>query len=301
MSAFSQQTNSQEAIVNEYEEIKTLEDTLARLSYLVVNDSLPENRFGACREFIKLLVKTLKHENSFDYPFNRLNSISIQYPQDSSFRIFTWQLYKDVDEYHYYGAIQMNTPELVLYPLIDRSEQVESVEYDIIPADKWYGSLYYNLREFDSQEGKKYLLFGFDGYSFFNKRKIIDVLSFQNGKPVFGAAVFVHQKEDSPPRTKNRVLLEYTADVAIRLNYDVAMEMILFDHLRESGGNYSGQGVTYVPDGTYEGYKLDGGYWVHVDKVFHEVMEDAPRPMPVFDNSGKKDIFGRDRKNRTQE
>ena len=276
--------------------LQEYEDTLGLCGFLVVNDSLPENRFATCKKLITTLVQSLKIKNSFSYPFEQLHTVSIQYPADSTFRIFTWQLYVDVDDYRYYGAIQMNTPDLKLYPLIDRSFEVESVEYDILMPEKWYGSLYYNVRQFDTAEGRKYLLFGYDGYSLFNKRKLIDVLSFQNGNPVFGAPVFVEKNEETGAETtRNRILEEYSAEASFKLNYDETWGLIIFDHLTAMGGNY-GQGLAMVPDGTYEGYKLENGRWNWVQTVWNQTMDEAPRPEPVLDSRSGKDVFGKQKK-----
>jgi hypothetical protein len=274
--------------------LKESEDTLSFLSYTVINDSIEDNRFAACREMIPRLVKALKTENSFDYPFDRLKSVSIQYPQDSSFRIFTWQLYVNENEYRYYGAIQMNEPKLRLYPLMDRSFELQTVNPELEPLspEQWYGSVYYKLMQVEGAAGKYYLLFGFDGYELFRKRKVLDVLWFDDtGKPQFGAPVFVHEGN----RRKYRLLREYSAAAATRLNYDEQLEMIMFDHLIPRDGAY-GEGTVYYPDGSYEGYQLTPkGEWMHVEKVFHQVSDEAPRPLPILEGTDKKDIFGRDR------
>ncbi|MBK7873868.1 MAG: hypothetical protein IPJ74_26050 [Saprospiraceae bacterium] len=275
--------------------IHTWEDTLAILGYAVVNDSIEDYRFAACRNMIQTLVKALKTENSFQYPFERLKTVSIQYPQDSSFRIFTWQLYVDKDDYRYYGAIQMNTPELKLYPLIDRSALVTNVEQSELTPDNWYGSLYYTLKECKGPNGKYYLLFGFDGYEFFRKRKIVDVLTFKDGKPVFGAPVFVHQEKGKPSITKKRLFLEYSAETSVRLNYDEALELLIFDHLIPMEGTH-GQGPVMVPDGSYEGYEYEKGLWKYQTMVLHQVMEEAPRPYPILDER-EKNILGKKGKN----
>lgn len=275
--------------------IKTWEDTLAVLSYAVINDSLPEFRFAACRNMITTLVKALKLENSFQYPFERLKTVSIQYPRDSSFRIFTWQLYVDKDEYHYYGAIQMNSEKLQLFPLIDRSGTVANVEQEELTPEKWYGSVYYNLRECDSPSGKYYLLFGFDGYEFFHKRKIVDVLYFRDGKPVFGAPVFIAQESGKPVQEKKRLLIEYSAAASVRVNYDEALELLIFDHLIPTKGQY-GEGMTMVPDGSYEAFEFKKGLWYYKTKVFDQISDEAPRPYPVLETR-EKDIFGKKGKN----
>jgi hypothetical protein len=278
-------------------EMAVLEDTLGYLSYLIVNDSLEENRFAAVKKFIPTLVKALKKENSFDYSFERLKNVSIQYAPDSTFRIFTWQLYVNADDYRYYGAIQMNDKALNLIPLIDRSFEVEDVENTILSADKWYGSVYYNIKSFDTPEGPKYLLFGFDGYSFFTKRKVVDVLQFKDGKAIFGAPVFISEDPNNAFLPKNRLVMTYSAEASIKLNYDEHQKIIIHDHLIQAMSSIPGQGPVSLPDGSYEGYKLKDGHWTYVSKIYDHVYEneEATRVEPILnttDRKKKKDLFG---------
>lgn len=283
----------------EPDQMKSYEDTLAVLGYAVVNDSLPDNRFLACREMIVRLKQVLKTPGSFDYPFERLKSISIQYPQDSSFRIFSWQLYVDEDEYRYFGAIQLNTPELTLIPLQDRSFQIsEDPEQVILDPDQWYGAVYYNIRQVETPTGPYYLLFGFDGYAFYHKRKVIDVLRIKDGVATFGAPVFYHPAtREKPEFSKNRIVQEYSAAATVKVNYDPTFEIIMYDHLVPGAGQY-GEGMTYYPDGSYEGYREEGGRWVYIEKVFDQVSESAPRDYPILEGSREKNIFGKKGKNR---
>lgn len=274
--------------------IQLLEDTISILAQITLNAREADKRFSACHRMIPMLTEALKEPNSFDYKFEKLQTVSIQYPQDSSFRVITWQLYVDTSEYRYYGAIQMNTEDLQLHPLIDRSFQVQDVERQVLTNRNWYGSVYYNLKEFDTPEGTKYLLFGYDGFSFYKRRKVIDVLHFQAGKPIFGAPVFVNEKRG---RVKNRVLLEYAANSSVHCNYDEFKEAIIYDHLLRTTSEVGG-GATSVPDGSFEGYEYvkRGGYWSHIDKMFHTVVDEAPREHPVLDRK-EKDLFGKKKKN----
>ena len=294
---FVHQTTAQpfQFTADSHQQLDAYEDTLALLSFAVLHDSIAENRFAACHQLIPKLVKALQISNSFHYPFERVQSISIMYPPDSSFRIFTWQLYVDVDEYRYFGALQMNTPELKLFPLVDRSADLQLIDYDVLTADNWYGALYYKIHPFDTPEGPKYLLFGFDGYQFFNKRKLIDVLSFdEKGAPSFGAPVFTKSGEESSGLNKHRIILEYSAETTIRLNYDDQLGIVIFDHLLPRKSLIKEQGNTFLPDGSYEGYQLENGKWVHVEKVFDQVLDAPPFPQPVLDQRKDKDIFGQE-------
>lgn len=275
------------------QKLNAAEDTLVVLAYAVVNDSIEQERFAACKVLITTLVRALKTENSFRYPFNRMKSISILTPPDSSFRIFTWQLFVNDSTYRYYGAIQVNTPQLKLYPLIDRSFEMDAMPlYDQFSPENWYGALYYNIRQFDTREGNKYLLFGYDAFNFFEKRKLVEVLSFdKTGKPVFGAGVF-DRASPRPGLREQRLILEYSAEASIRLNWDEQYKMILFDHLIPFPSPF-GRGMTEVPDGSYDGLKLEKGRWKYIDKVFNDSQDEPPRPVPVLDNREGKDIMGR--------
>jgi len=278
------------------QQIKLGEDTLAVLAYATVNDSIEQERFAACRALITALVRTLKVENSFNYQFERLRSVSIMSPPDSSFRIFTWQLFVNDSTYRYYGAIQMNQKELKLIPLIDRSADMLTLPaQEQLASERWYGVIYYHLRQFDTKQGRKYLLLGYDACDFYNRRKVVDVLSFdKTGKPVFGADVF--DRDQKPLVPEQRIFVEYVAEASIRLNWDEHYQMILIDHLIPMPSPY-GSGVVQVPDGSYDALKLEKGRWKYISKVFNDVMTEAPRPEPVLDDRKNKDIMGKEKKN----
>ncbi len=285
---------------NALEQLRTYEDTLGLLSYLTINDSLPEGRFAACKALITTLVKALKTENSFYYPFERLRSMSILYSPDSTFRIFTWQLYVDVDQYRYYGAIQLNSPQLKLIPLVDRSFTVESPEFEVLPSDRWYGAVYYNILPFDTPEGRKYLLFGYNAFGLFHHQKIIDVLELKDGKATFGAPVFhYHDPTTGESSVHYRIVKTYSAEASFRLNWDETQGMIVFDHLTPMGGNY-GQGITMVPDGTYEGFRFQNGKWIWVPMIDYQAVEEPPRPNPILDQRKERDLFGKPKKGKNQ-
>lgn len=276
------------------ERLKAAEDTLAMIAFLVVNDSIESERFGACRQLITRLVQTLKTPNSFQYPFDRLKSISILAPPDSSFRIFTWQLYVNDSTYRYYGAIQRNSQELQLFPLIDRSDSLDYKPLrETLTPDRWYGALYYTLRQFDTKEGRKYLLIGYDAFEFFEKRKLIEVLYFdEKGQPKFGAPVF--QKEKTPRGgPEYRQIYQYAAESSVRCNWDELYQMVLVDHLIPIPSPY-GRGFMGVPDGSYEGFKLEKGQWKFIEKVFNDFQEEPPSLERTVEKD--KDIFGKTKK-----
>ncbi len=282
---------------NDTAQIHRYEDTLVVLSYAVLNDSIPLNRFAACKRAITTLVQALQIPGSFAYPFSRLKSISIQYPPDSTFRIFTWQLDRGDGTFRQYGAIQMRAQELVLHPLIDRSHQMDWPEELTLSPEQWYGAIYYHIEPFQGPNGQPmYVLFGFDTHRPYQHRKVADILWFDSttGKPYFGAPVFVKESE-SEPLTRHRIVLEYWAEAAIRLNYDSQLELIIFDFLQPVSKYLPGQGkiLTWIPDGTYEGFRLGAdGLWHHIPKVFHQTLERPPLEIQT-NSKHRRDLFGR--------
>jgi hypothetical protein len=110
--------------------------------------------------------------------------------------------------------------------------------------------------------------------------------------PVFGKEVFIAKDEDGNPDAKNRLMLEYSSDSNVGLNFNQGMGMIVYDHLISRMGRLPEQGPTMLPDGSYCGYKPEEGKWIYVDKLFNEVSTTVPRPKPILDGN-KRNIFGK--------
>jgi hypothetical protein len=67
---------------------------------------------------------------------------------------------------------------------------------------------------------------------------------------------------------------------------------VLFDHLIESGTSFGT--VTNVPDGSYDGLRLEKGRWKYINKVFNDIQAEAPSVAPPPEKG--KDLFGRRKK-----
>lgn len=300
---FQLQAQSETLTKEAKQQLESAEDTLGLLAYTILNDSLEDNRYVACRAMIPRLVSALKTENSFKYPFDRLTYISIQYPPDSSFRIFTWQLFVSKDEYKYYGAIQMNTSELSLYPLIDRSAGITPMELENreFPNDEWYGNVIYDIIPVEHKSGNYYLLFGMDTFESYRRRKIVDVLSFddESGKPFFGKPVFIEAPnyEGDYAKKRFRLIQEYSAASYATLKFDPELEMIMQENLVTVSGSY-GEGPVNVPDGSYVGYELKkDGLWHSIKKVYNHTYKEAPRTPRAQEDGEERDILGRRKHN----
>lgn len=250
--------------------IITKEDTLKVLAHAILYEEIQENRYAACQRFIRTLTETLKVPNSFNYPFVEFQNISIVYPPDSSFRIFTWQLEVSKGDYRYYGAIQMAQRDLKLIPLIDRSFQMEPMGIKPGPSQEWFGGVYYNLVPFKFQGRQHYLLFGYDSHTFAVRRKFMDVMSIGSD----GSVIFTTPSIKIGEAIVGRFSAEFAAEATVRFNYDPEMKMIVLDHLIIS--EQSGLAGP-IPDGTYEAFAFKNGYWEHIPKLDIQAVTTPPK------------------------
>jgi len=274
-------------------------DTLNTLGTTILTDSLLENRLHANKVFKNIILKELHGQADFSIAYDSLKSVLIKTAPDSTFRIYTWQLYISDDKYKYEGIIQLNNADHEIITLTDNSQEYMSPEFEQGDKDHWLGNLCYNIHSFESyEEERSYLLFGLNTHSLMERKKIIDVLTIKEGEISFGMPVFL-KSEDSRnhPPTKNRVIIEYFAGAAVKANYEESKSQIQFDHLIFKSTPY---GDFLIPDGSYEGYTLSEGYWKHVPKIYDHVYDEAPRPSPVFTEKreDRLDIFGKKLKNR---
>jgi hypothetical protein len=257
--------------------LKSYEDTLSVLQDSIILGSEHVVRQQACYDFIKVLVRALKVEHSFEYPFAALKRIAIIKPKDNKFRMFNWSLKLYNQSYRYYGAIQMNSKKGVkAYPLFDYNYRIKNKD-TITNHEKWPGALYYNMLE---RKGY-YYLFGWDGNNLRSNIKLIDVLHFnKKGEPVFGAPKFV-VTQDKKKKVYNRYIIEYKEEAAVTLNYDKDLKMIVFDHLVPQSPTSKEFKFTYIPDGSYEGFKFKKKQWHYISQVFTSTMKAPVFPKPV--------------------
>lgn len=280
---------------HDLKEIKKIEDTLHVLSYNTLNDSTNEGRRKACYAMIPALVRALKINNSFYYNFDSVLSISKVYAPDSTFRIFTWQMQQN-NAFRYYGVIQMRSSEMKIFPLVDNGDTMQLHTQQILSNNNWYGCLYYNILLHIVNKKKYYTLFGYERGDFLTKRKILDVLSFDDKKqPKFGAPLFYKHEGDSanPSRvdTFNRYFIEYKWKADPTMNYDKKLDLIVFDHLVPPNDIARDTYFTYVQDGTYEGFKWVNNHWSWLEKVFTfsiNEIDNPPIPTPIFGTPRKQ-------------
>lgn len=258
----------------------------------IIRGYSPEQRVVADSLFTREFVKLLKTNYSYYYPFDSVITVSILYPPDSSFRIFTWQLVVNENSVRQHGAIQMNTKDgsLKLFPLIDKSATIQNLTDTITSNRAWIGALYYKLIPVKAGDKNIYTLLGYDENNLRTNRKVIEILTFENNEPVFGGNYFVIADGKLQPKPIARYIMEFKRDAGPRLTYDNDLNLIIMEHLI-SESNEPDKKYTLVGDGDYEGFKWNNGRWYYINKIFNEVTPQGKPPVPnlILDDAGNFD------------
>lgn len=279
-------------------EFQMLEDSISLEAERMWASELAAERKVHASRVRSMLERALRLPGSFEYPFDSLKFVSLQKDPQKVFRIFTWQVDLGEGRYQRQGFIQSGGRKSQVIALNDRSESVVRPETHSAGTEEWVGMVYYRVLPFKKKGRPHWLLFGFANKDANTLRKMIDVLTFDDGgKPVFGSPVFEFGDEEGNERsTQNRFLLEYDARSKVKLNWEESMDMILYDHLMPFADDRTTGKVVFIPDGTYEGFKLSKGVWRHIPKLEIQAMDEAPVDFPVLDGRRGKDLFGKDRR-----
>ncbi len=261
--------------------IKAMEDSIRVFGDSMINSPTAENRVVASYRIIRCMKTALKVKNSYQYKFDSLLPMQVIEPPDHSFRIFTWFTVSDEKIYKYYGAIQVKSDTLKLFPLIDYSDFTDKPEEKTVDNQNWIGALYYTVIPVKSGKQTMYTLLGSDGNTSASNKKIVDVLFFdKKGSPRFGAPIFEVPKKG----IQKRFYLEFSDKAWATLRFDPAENKIVYDHVEPPSEAMEGFYPQYLPDGTYEGFEWKKGKWHHVDMIAYEKRLDGDVP-----NVGKKE------------
>ncbi len=278
-------------------DFKQLELDLAYHADGFMNHVKPENRIRAHENFTKALQATLALEGSYDYPFDSLVWLSKLQPKDASFKIVTWQVELQENEFHYHGFIQFKDNESQAIFLNYTEDKSNVFKYANAKPEDWIGAYYYQLKKVD-KKGKQYVLIGKQNSDAFTTRKIAEVLNVdaKNYTVSFGSPIFLKETNSNKADVQNRIIHSYSSDVMGTMAFDEEMDLLVFDHTIAVMGRMPGQGPTSVPDGSFVAYKPKGDKWYYQEKVFNQTSETPPGA-----NTNKKeqlDIFGKERKSK---
>jgi hypothetical protein len=249
---FSQESEGYLEIVRAERELKTMFDKLYNVEVTGTNIALFHAIDSAFHEALQL-------PGSFNHRWQSLDMIGRLVSDDGQVKVFSWLYMASRNAYHYSAYIQLQDKrgEADVFRLTPGSaENIRSEEYPQ-SIDDWHGKVYYGLLTNGYKRKTFYTLLGADFKDTNTSIKTIEVFAVQRGKPVFRGDQFL-----AGGTVKDRIVLEYSADLTITLNFNERLGMIVFDHIVPLHPFYQGNYQFYGPDGSYDGYRFTEGIWV---------------------------------------
>ena len=261
---------------SQIESLQMLERKMASQLNIIKTGDEP-NRIVASDSMSVLMVEAMNYRGCFEYPFDSLQMGKMTSP-DNVFRIFNWNIPKD-DQSHDYQCFILTQEEENIYDWTQCKQLTradEKVHMKYLTPEKWFGCLYYEIipmikgKKGKMAKKKSYTLLGWDGNDKYSTKKIIDVITFNNGEIRFGSPLFKN-KRGSP----KRVILEYSDEVMVSLKYHPKQKRIVHDHLAPRDPIMTGVFAYYGPDMTFDAYNLEKGKWVFAEDIDIRLGKDA--------------------------
>lgn len=247
----------------EYLELVKEEARLHELFNQLYSDSLSdvEPILDSVRKRMK---EALTMQGSMDFPWSRLDKIGNITSEDGVLRVFSWHVVDGPDQFRYFGYIQVGTKKgrSMLYELEDNGKPQRGVmKLDQSYAD-WYGKLYYQVLTNRYKRKTYYTLLGMDFNNSRSTIKSVEVVSLQRNDPKFVKSLFSNGRD-----FVDRLVLEYSKQVAISVRYDPGTDMITYDHLVPFHPIYSNSFEFYGPDGSIDGLGFSDGRWNYQEDI----------------------------------
>ena len=237
---------------------------LSLLSKKIVTGQSDSTRLEANKELQNYLFKILNEKKSYLYQLENTENIYIIQPKDRKLKLITWFVPYLDGTYKYFGIIQQckkRGTKCKIYLLDDKIELTKKHNNKIIDYNNWYGSIYYDIIPIKLGKQKYYTLLGWDGNNSTTSKKIIEVLKIKKKKnPVFGANIFNNNKK--------RILLEYSSEYPISLQYDRQLEYIVFDHIEPIDGVSINNFSLYATNLSYDILKKGQFGWKLEENIY---------------------------------
>ena len=225
------------------------------LASQLLSNILDEEKLEINLQLKEIIQNELTKEAAFSFKFDKVKSVSILTPPDSSFRIFNWQIaYSDGTHSYECGILKRNSDQTKEFYFLSETNRTDiDLEKFIANREEWVGALYYEIIEKKNRFQSYYTLLAWEGNDLLVNKKFIDVLWFNKaGEIQFGAPIF-----KSNTSTKNRVVFKFGGQNSMRLLSRPSINRILFDHLSPPSSTLEGVYEYYGSDLSYDAYDLE--------------------------------------------
>jgi hypothetical protein len=170
----------------------------------------------------------------------------------------------DPDNYRYFGYLQVaqKRDKLGVFPLVDNGKPQRGLYKLDQRTDDWYGKLYYGIVTKEVKRKTYYTLLGMAFNHSRSNMKFVEMMQIQRNKPQFVRKAFSNGKD-----VVDRVVLEYSDQVAITVRYEPMKDLIIYDHLVPLHNVYVNNYEFYGPDGSFDGLRFEDGTWFLVEDI----------------------------------
>jgi hypothetical protein len=238
----------------------SLPDAEIRLQILfsrISQSNTDEQNLQTADSVLSVFEEALHLPGSFEYGFDSLKFAGKITSADKKIRIFTWNIALENGTGKFYGFILSRAGNnYSVFKLKDGGSEITNLETATLEPDNWPGCLVYEIVETRIAGETCYTILGYRPENMFITRKLIDILWFNNGRPVFGKTVFHYNK-----KMQGRIVFEYSAKAKMSLTWNKGMAMIVFDHLSPVSPSMTGNYQYYAPDLSFDALVFEKGIW----------------------------------------
>lgn len=242
------------------QDLSSHENELVKLLDAVRNSKSETEKEEANISFKTRLYQVIQLPGAMDYPFANLRSIGTVKSPDNYFRFFNWNIEQaDLTQKYYCYILRYDErkKENTIIELIDNSLMLPPQPDDYLDENNWYGALYYKIIPFKKSGKTIYTLLGYDANNSMSHSKLVDAISFTTSHVRLGSPIFRYKE-----KTYKRMFFEHSKKSVMSLTYNEEREKIIFDHLSPESPTMEGFREFYVPDMSYDAFKMDGNKWI---------------------------------------
>ena len=228
-------------------------DILINLSNNILEGS-DEEKIKNNNLFIDKIEEILYSEKSFDEDFEFIkNNTSVIKSENKKIKIISWFIPLKT-EHRFFCFIQEMIDEDYNFFFYESNEikieEIDKYQTETMNEDNWIGSVYYDIKKYESNKKINYILIGWSGSKLKNY-KIIESMFFDEKSQEFkfGSPLFKLNN-----KMLNRYIIKYYVQSKLTLKF-YNNETIVFDQLREND-------INPIPDGGYNALILKNKKWM---------------------------------------
>lgn len=237
--------------------------TLSRLGQAYL---LPENIDQAdslAEVFADSLWDYIGDKNHFGVPLNEVRNLSVQFPDDQSFALYSWAVPTPSGDFKFHGFL-WNPSWSGKKRLVLEDIGPTDAPYRWLKGGQWVGGICYDIITTKAQGKKHYTLLTFrPGRSYHTKYVDAISLGSRAERVHFGDRIFNirYNGDERYKRRPYRLQFRYSSSLSAAVRWDNRQHGIIADHLAPSKPELVERWFAYGPDFSYDRIHWSGGQW----------------------------------------